>query len=32
MSITDVTAGKRPPYEFDVIIEIPMHADPIKND
>jgi inorganic pyrophosphatase len=30
MSITDVTAGKLAPKEFNVIIEIPMNADPIK--
>ena len=30
MSIHDVTAGKRVPQEFNVIIEIPMAADPIK--
>src|ERR1700761_1521099 len=30
MSIQDVNAGKRLPDEFNVIIEIPMNADPIK--
>jgi inorganic pyrophosphatase len=30
MSINDVTAGNRVPQEFNVIIEIPMNADPIK--
>src|ERR1700675_5128756 len=30
MSINDVTAGKNVPHEFNVIIEIPMNADPIK--
>jgi inorganic pyrophosphatase len=30
MSIHDVTAGKRAPDEFNVIIEIPMNADPVK--
>src|SRR5260370_42233553 len=30
MSINDVTAGNRVPHEFNVIIEIPMAADPIK--
>src|ERR1700733_6971035 len=30
MSINDVTAGNRVPQEFNVIIEIPMAADPIK--
>src|ERR1700748_249107 len=30
MSIQDVTAGKHVPQEFNVIIEIPMAADPIK--
>ena len=30
MSINDVTAGKRLPHEFNMIIEIPMNADPIK--
>jgi inorganic pyrophosphatase len=30
MSISDVTAGDRAPHEFNVIIEIPMNADPIK--
>ncbi len=30
MSIHDVTAGKHVPQEFNVIIEIPMNADPIK--
>jgi inorganic pyrophosphatase len=30
MSINDVTAGKRVPEEFNVIIEIPMNSDPIK--
>jgi inorganic pyrophosphatase len=30
MSINDVTAGLLVPQEFNVIIEIPMNADPIK--
>jgi inorganic pyrophosphatase len=30
MSINNVTAGKHVPTEFNVIIEIPMNADPIK--
>jgi inorganic pyrophosphatase len=30
MSINDVTAGDHVPQEFNVIIEIPMNADPIK--
>lgn len=30
MSIGNVTAGERVPHEFNVIIEIPMNADPIK--
>ncbi|MDE2350097.1 MAG: inorganic diphosphatase [Gammaproteobacteria bacterium] len=30
MSIQDVTPGDRAPAEFNVIIEIPMNADPIK--
>jgi len=30
MSINEVTAGKNVPQEFNVIIEIPMNADPIK--
>jgi len=30
MSITKVTAGEKAPHEFNVIIEIPMNADPIK--
>jgi len=30
MSISNVTAGDRVPFEFNVIIEIPMNADPIK--
>jgi len=30
MSINDVTAGKHVPREFNVIIEIPMRADPVK--
>src|ERR1700722_4629448 len=30
MSINDVTAGNLVPQEFNVIIEIPMAADPIK--
>ena len=30
MSINNVTAGDRLPEEFNVIIEIPMNADPIK--
>jgi inorganic pyrophosphatase len=30
MSISKVTAGKNVPNEFNVVIEIPMNADPIK--
>ena len=30
MSLDNVTAGKKVPHEFNVIIEIPMNADPIK--
>ena len=30
MSISKVTAGEKLPHEFNVIIEIPMNADPIK--
>jgi len=30
MSINNVTAGDRLPGEFNVIIEIPMNADPVK--
>jgi inorganic pyrophosphatase len=30
MSISNVTAGDQVPREFNVIIEIPMNADPIK--
>ena len=30
MSLDAVTAGKNAPHEFNVIIEIPMNADPIK--
>ncbi len=30
MSLDNVTAGKNAPHEFNVIIEIPMNADPIK--
>ncbi len=30
MSINNVTAGKNLPQEFNVVIEIPMTADPIK--
>src|ERR1700728_1172954 len=30
MSINDVTPGKLVPHEFNVIIEIPMAADPVK--
>src|SRR5450631_758881 len=30
MSVNEVTAGKLGPNEFNVIIEIPMNADPIK--
>jgi inorganic pyrophosphatase len=30
MSISNVSAGERLPNEFNVIIEIPMNADPIK--
>ena len=28
MSISKVSPGERIPYEFNVIIEIPMNADP----
>jgi inorganic pyrophosphatase len=30
MSINDVPAGAKAPQEFNVVIEIPMNADPIK--
>ena len=30
MSISNVSAGDRVPHEFNVIIEIPAHADPVK--
>ena len=30
MSISNVSAGEKVPHEFNVIIEIPMNADPIK--
>ena len=30
MSLDNVTPGKNTPREFNVIIEIPMNADPIK--
>ncbi len=30
MSLNDVTAGKSLPDDFNVIIEIPANADPIK--
>ena len=30
MAVDNVTAGKNTPHEFNVIIEIPMNADPIK--
>lgn len=30
MSLSDVSAGRNLPQEFNVIIEIPMHSDPIK--
>src|ERR1700761_1737065 len=30
MSINQVSAGQRLPNEFNVVIEIPMNADPIK--
>jgi inorganic pyrophosphatase len=30
MSINNVTPGKKVPKEFNVVIEIPMNADPIK--
>ena len=30
MSLHDVTPGAKAPEEFNVIIEIPMNADPIK--
>jgi inorganic pyrophosphatase len=30
MSISKVTAGANVPHEFNVIVEIPMNADPIK--
>ena len=30
MSLNNVNAGKNTPHEFNVIIEIPMNADPIK--
>src|SRR5258706_277499 len=30
MSINKVTAGDNVPHEFNVIVEIPMNADPVK--
>ena len=30
MSISEVSAGDKVPHEFNVIIEIPMNADPVK--
>jgi inorganic pyrophosphatase len=30
MSLHNVTPGSRAPYEFNVIVEIPMNSDPIK--
>ena len=30
MSLDNVTPGKKAPVNFNVIIEIPMNADPIK--
>ena len=30
MSLDNVTPGKKVPENFNVIIEIPMNADPIK--
>jgi inorganic pyrophosphatase len=30
MSISNVTAGKHIPHEFNVIIEIPAHSEPVK--
>ena len=30
MALKNVTAGKNAPEEFNVIIEIPAHSDPIK--
>jgi inorganic pyrophosphatase len=30
MSISNVTAGKNVPHEFNVIIEIPAHSEPVK--
>ena len=30
MSLDAVTPGTKAPHEFNVIIEIPMNADPIK--
>ncbi len=30
MSLHNVTPGAKAPHEFNVIIEIPMNADPIK--
>jgi inorganic pyrophosphatase len=30
MSLSDVPAGKNLPKEFNVIVEIPMHSDPVK--
>jgi inorganic pyrophosphatase len=30
MSINEVSAGKHVPQEFNVVIEIPMNADPVK--
>lgn len=30
MALHNVPSGKNPPNDFNVIIEIPMHADPVK--
>ena len=30
MSLTNISAGKKLPQEINVIIEIPMHGDPVK--
>jgi inorganic pyrophosphatase len=30
MSLDNVTPGPKAPHEFNVIIEIPMNADPVK--
>ena len=30
MSLNLVSAGKNPPEQFNVVIEIPMNADPVK--